>query len=161
MDPQAIRQFIELKCPGTRVLVASRESGAPEAAWGDSFFIYDPDGNLPSQRQFPYATIVVKDYPGFDEFSQLNRPGIFRLNLGLGKDDFRSALGLSTDKFREPTTPAATEDFAAVNRLMPHPVYAAQGWVCILNPSRETFRETIEPLIAAAYLKSLKAFRQT
>jgi hypothetical protein len=33
---------------------------------------------------------------------------------------------------------------------MPHPVYAPQSWVCVLNPSRETF-EAVQPLLAEAY----------
>ncbi len=33
---------------------------------------------------------------------------------------------------------------------MPHPVYAPQSWVCVLNPSAETF-EAVKPLLADAY----------
>jgi hypothetical protein len=33
---------------------------------------------------------------------------------------------------------------------MPHPVYAPQGWVCVLNPSAETF-ERVKPLLREAY----------
>lgn len=30
-------------------------------------------------------------------------------------------------------------DFTAKNVIMPHPVYAWMGWVCVLNPTEETF----------------------
>jgi hypothetical protein len=33
---------------------------------------------------------------------------------------------------------------------MPHPVYAAQFYVCVLNPGAETF-EAVKPLLAEAY----------
>jgi hypothetical protein len=33
---------------------------------------------------------------------------------------------------------------------MPHPVYAEYHWVCVLNPSEETF-EALQPLVREAY----------
>ena len=44
-------------------------------------------------------------------------------------------------------------DFTALDRLMPHPVYAPQSWVCVLNPSPETL-ETVKPLLAEAYSRA-------
>ena len=41
----------------------------------------------------PFATIVTKDYTGFDTASDLNRPGVFRLNVGVGRDTFRALFG--------------------------------------------------------------------
>ena len=41
-------------------------------------------------------------------------------------------------------------DFTALDQLMPHPVYAPQSWVCVLNPSDATFQK-IQPLLAEAY----------
>ena len=142
------------------MVVASSENGAPEAAWGDIFFIYDHDDNLPPHRQFPFVTIVVKDYPGFDEASNLNRPGVFRLNLGLNKDAYRAALGLTQEKQGTANESEVTHDFAAIDKLMPHPVYGSQSWICILNPSPATFQEQVEALIEAAYLKSTGAWRR-
>jgi Family of unknown function (DUF6194) len=37
-----------------------------------------------------------------------------------------------------------------VDQLMPHPVYAPQSWVCVLNPSETTF-QAVRPLLAEAY----------
>src|SRR5919201_1444819 len=68
--------------PGVVAVTAGEANGAPEVAWGDSFFFYDPDGK-PSARRMPFATIVTKDYDGFDTASNLNRPGVFRLNIGV------------------------------------------------------------------------------
>lgn len=33
--------------PGTTVVTASEEAGAPAGSWGDSFAIYGPDDDLP------------------------------------------------------------------------------------------------------------------
>ena len=42
-------------------------------------------------------------------------------------------------------------DYAAYDQLLPHPVYAKQLWISILNPSDATFRDTVLPLIAEAH----------
>jgi hypothetical protein len=62
VDPAAIRKHIADTYPGVDVWVASAEDGSPEVAWGDTFFIYDPERNLEGSRRFPFATIVTKDY---------------------------------------------------------------------------------------------------
>jgi len=72
---------------------------------------------------------------------------VFRLNIGVSRDTFHALFGhLPT----EDTTPATGYDFAALDRLMPHPAYAPQSWVCVLNPGLETF-EAVKPLLAEAY----------
>src|SRR2546423_3008879 len=89
--------------------------------------------------RMPFATIVTKDYGEFDNASNLDRPGVFRLNIGVGKETFQSLfLG------------DAAHDFTALDVLMPHPVYGRNHWVCVLNPSEATF-ERLKPLIAEAY----------
>jgi hypothetical protein len=40
---------------------------------------------------------------------------------------------------------------------MPHPVYAAHHWACILNPSRETFDRVIKPLLDEGHERVAKA----
>jgi uncharacterized protein DUF6194 len=139
MDEASITSYISSEFPGVDVVVGSREAGSPEIAWGDTFFIYDPERNLEDSRRFPFATIVTKDYTDFDDASNLNRAGVFRLNIGLGKERFQS-LFVGDDE----------HDFTALDRLMPHPVYGRNHWVCVLNPSDETF-EALKPLLAEAY----------
>ena len=95
----------------------------------------------------PIATSVVKDYGEFDNASQLDRPGVFRLNIGLGMDRFRALFGHPAG---EDSTRGTAYDFAALDRLMPQRVYAPQSWVCVLNPSTATF-DAIKPLLAEAY----------
>jgi len=93
MDEVSITQYITDTFDGVDVVVASREAGSPEVAWGDTFFSYDPDRNLEPKHRFPFATIVTKDYGDFDCASQLNRPGVFRLNIGVSRETYRSLFG--------------------------------------------------------------------
>ena len=120
--------------PGVAVVTASEANGAPQVAWGDSFFFYDPD-DMPDDRRFPFATIVIQDYHGFDEFSQMDRPGIFRLNVAVGRSRFEQLLGYSPAAHPEHHDGT---DYTVLDRVLPHPTYATQGWVSILNPGQAT-----------------------
>lgn len=142
MDQDAIIGYVAQTFSGVEVLAPTEGVGA-----GDTFFIYDPERNLAPKQQFPFATIVTHDYGDFDNTSNLNRPDIFRLNIGVSRETFQSLFGSRA------TPPGATEkvyDFAALDQLLPHPVYASQSWVCVLNPGAERF-EIIRPLLAEAY----------
>ena len=154
MDQDAIIQYVTDTFTGVEVV---RPTDGPGA--GDTFFIYDPQHNLDPKRQFPFATIVTKDYGGFDEASHLHRPEVFRLNIGVSRDTFSALFGHPAS---EDSTRSAGYDFAALDRLMPHPAYAPQAWVCVLNPSPETF-ETVKPLLAEAHSRAAArhASRQT
>ena len=77
MDEASITQYTTDAIDDVDVVVASRDAGSPEVAWGDTFFSYDPGGQLPPARRFPFATIVTKDYGDFDCASKLNREGVF------------------------------------------------------------------------------------
>lgn len=148
LDEAAITRYIEATFEGVDVVVASQEGGAPEIAWGDSFFIYDPDRDLPEARRFPFATIVTKDYGDFDNASKLDRPGVFRLNIGISKETYASLFGAQTE-----------HDFTAPDRLMPHPVYGRNHFVCVLNPSDATLHE-IAPLLKEAYEIAVRRARR-
>jgi len=65
---------------------------------------------------------------------------VFRLNIGVGKATFERLVGAMTDP-----------DYAVIDAIVPHPVYAKQRWIAILNPSWSTFDETVKPLVAEAY----------
>jgi hypothetical protein len=53
MTADEITAFVE-GLPGVSTVVADKAGGAPEVAWGDSFFSYE-------QAKMPFATIVTKD----------------------------------------------------------------------------------------------------
>ena len=119
---------------GVVTLMASAEGGAPESAWGDWFFYYDPE-RTEDNRQLPFATLVVSDYPGWDTQSQLDREGVFRLNVAVGRAAYQRLLGHSPAAYAEH---AADYDYAEFDRLLPHPLYAGHGWVAIVNPGERT-----------------------
>jgi hypothetical protein len=121
---------------GVEVTVASEESGAPEVAWGDVFF------SVPGRPQ-PFATLVKRDYPGVDEESQLDRPGFFRVNIGVGRDQLHQLLA------DEGETDPMTAD-----RFFPHPVYASYGWVSVINPQATS--EVLRELLLSAYHRATR-----
>lgn len=100
---------------------------------GITFFFYG------SERMFPFATLVPRD-DEYDSFSNLNREGVYRLNFEMAKAAFRERFPASE------TAP----DFTALDVLMPHPVYGANSWASILNPSAATF-EGLRSLLKTSY----------
>lgn len=104
-------------------------------ALGASFFSVNPEKHWPN-----FATIVTTDEHDTGTPSNLSRPGVFRLNVGVGRATFERLVG----SVEEP-------DFAAFDRILPHPVYAKQLWISILNPSDDTFRDIVLPLLAEAH----------
>jgi hypothetical protein len=147
MDPEEVSRYIASNYDGVEVQVASRETGALEVAWGDSFFFYNPD-DLDEGRKFPFATIVTKDYEGFDSASDLNREGVYRLNIGLSRQTYETL-------FPDPRT---EHDFKALDQLMPHPVYGPNHWVSVLNPGDETLAR-LTPLLTEAYERAIRRYR--
>ena len=118
---------------------------------GDAFFIYDPARSLPRQKQWPFATIVTKDND-FDRASNLNRPDVFRLNIGVGRETFARLFGPPPEfDATDPWKIRSDIDFAALDTLMPHPMYGRMYWVSVLNPSDATFDQQIRPLLEEAY----------
>jgi hypothetical protein len=149
MDQDAIIQYITDTFAGIDLLQPTDGPGA-----GDTFIYYDSQRDLDPKRRMPFATIVTKDYGDFDNTSNLNRLGVFRLNIGISRDTFRALFGSAPGE----ASPATTDyDFAALDHIMPHPVYAPQLFVCVLNPSPQTF-DAVKPLLAEAYSIAAKRY---
>lgn len=126
MDTATIRQHIVDTHPGTSVLDAG----------GDLYFVHDPARDLPPERQLPWATIVTSD--AHDRASDLDRPGVFRLSIGLPKA-----------RFAELWPDGAEHDPTALDVLVPHPVYGPMHWVAVLNP--DTTWPAVRDLLARAH----------
>ncbi|WP_369201956.1 DUF6194 family protein [Streptomyces sp. PU-14G] len=122
---ETIRSF-----DGVLELAPGEGSAFPEIAWGDHFFYYAPDGQVP-QREQPYATLVTKNYPG-DTMCDLDRPDRRRLNIRVGREAFVELTG------EDPRAEFSPRDYTATDVVLPHPVYRAQGWVSITNPDSAT-----------------------
>jgi hypothetical protein len=56
---------------------------------------------------------------------------VFRLNIGVGRDEFQALFGAQDGDL----------DYTVFDRLLPHPVYATQSWVCVVNPGEATDAE--------------------
>jgi uncharacterized protein DUF6194 len=65
---------------------------------------------------------------------------VFRVNIGVGRATLQRLVGSD-----------ANPNYATLDELLPHPVYARQGWVSILNPSDATFRDPVLPLLTEAH----------
>ncbi|MBB6099370.1 hypothetical protein HNR42_002811 [Deinobacterium chartae] len=108
---------------------------------GNRFFFWGPD------LRMPFATLVTND--AYDRASALDRPGVFRLNLGVRRQTYRSLFGPQPKAAGPDGVVDTGYDYTALDRLMPHPVYAPMSWVCVLNPGPATF-EVLRPLLAEA-----------
>ncbi|SRR6266496_4682232 len=138
MDAEAVHDYIRDTFEGVNVAENS----------GDTFFIYDPDHDLPPERTFPFATIVTGDH--YDSVSALDRPGAYRLNIGLTKATYTELFG-AAPAVRDENGVLITEfDYAATDSLMPHPIYASQHWVSMVTPGTASI-ELLKPLLAEAH----------
>ena len=139
--------------PDVDVLTAGADNGAPESAWGDVFF---SSAGIPAEQSFPFATIVVSDYDGFDSYSDLNRPGVFRLNIAVGRHLFAELFGFGPEAY---PGHADDYDYTAADTLLPHPVYATQGWASIVNPGEQTSDRARELLTTAHQRAAVRTTR--
>ena len=130
MDDADIIRYIIETYPDTDIVTAG----------GGTFFSIDPEKHWPN-----FATLVTTDE--FDEGPIANlsgRPGVFRLNIGVTGNSFDRVLG-------DAALEGAQVDFAALDTLLPHPVYGKQHWLSVLSPSDETFEQQVRPLLDEAH----------
>jgi hypothetical protein len=114
---------------------------------GYTFFFYGSD------RMLPFTTIATTGNE-YERVSNLDRPGVFRLNIGVGKQTFQSLFGAGK-------VDVSAYDFTVLDTIMPHPDYAPQSWICVLNPSDATFRK-LQPWLSEAYERAVRrATRRT
>jgi hypothetical protein len=124
-------------------ITATYPDAVTASAMGATFFSLD-ESFWPN-----FATIVTTDEHDMGQPSKLHRPGLFRLNIATRRETFQRLVGGVDDP-----------DYAALDRILPHPVYAKELWVCVLNPSRQTFEEHVKPLIAESYERLARARRR-
>ena len=103
---------------------------------GYTFFFYRDD------HMHAFATIASNGNE-YEQISKLDRPGVYRLNIGVSRETFRSLFG--TKKINP-----GDYDFTILDTLLPHPDYSSQFFLCVLSPSEATF-ERVRPMLAEAY----------
>ena len=123
MDDGSILRYIAQTYPDADIITAG--SG--------TFISCDGEQHWPN-----FATLVTSDE--YDSASNLDRPGVYRLNIGVSKATFEKIAGSDPNP-----------DYTALDQLMPHPVYAMQHWVSILNPSEATFDKLVKALLEEAH----------
>lgn len=128
-------------------------SDFPQVSWGDHYFYYAPDGEVPRIRQ-PYATIVTKNSPG-DTESLLDDDDRWRLNIHVGSSAFAELLGYPPERIER-----AEVDYRVTDVFVPHPLYGTSGWVCIVNPGNATTGRALEALRASHRADRLRVERR-
>lgn len=143
MTQEEVRALLR-RLEDAQVIIGSAELGTPEYGIGDTFCTYAPDdGSEPPKM--PFATIVTHDTPGWDEVSDLDRPEAFRVNIAVGRDAVPQ--------------PLPEVDFAAEDVVLPHPQYAAQGWISVVNPGSTT-GPLLDDLIGIAHRRARACHRR-
>lgn len=137
MAPDEILKYVLETLEGT-VLVSS---------WGERGIFYNPVGKL--KRGVYILTVKEKDGEN-DRASQLDRSGVYRVNLGIRKSTFLKMFGSIPKRPGKGCAVDMDCDFSELHKILPHPVYAWMGWICALNPSESCFEE-LKPLIQEAY----------
>lgn len=89
---------------------------------------------------------MVHDYTGFDESSRLDRDGVFRVNVNVGKGRFEELVGYPPSQHAERR---GEHDYAELDVLLPHPEYGQQAWVCVVSPGAAT-ADLVRTLLADA-----------
>lgn len=110
---------------------------------GYTFFFYRDD------HMHAFATIASTGNE-YEQISKLDRPGVYRLNIGVSRETFQSMFGkgkIDVSKY----------DFTTLNTIIPHPDYSSQHFLCVLSPSEATW-ERIRPLLAEAYDIAMKRY---
>jgi hypothetical protein len=126
MDESSVAEYITKTFPGVETTTN----------FGYTFFFYGSDHTL------PFATIASSDNE-YERISNLDRPGVFRLNIGVSRQTFQSLFGAEK-------VDVSRYDFTVLDVIMPHPDYAPQSFICVLSPGEATF-ERIQALLAEAY----------
>lgn len=131
------------------VTPAAGDGDFPELAWGDAFFYYAPDGQMPRTVQ-PYGTVVTKNYPD-DASSDLDPAGRWRVNIHVDRATFRELTGGQADAGTGlDGAEASAVDPATPDVVLPHPVYGSAGWIAVVNPGPAT-ADTVLRLLREAH----------
>jgi predicted DNA-binding protein (MmcQ/YjbR family) len=133
MDESSVANYIIKTFPGVET----------DTNFGYTFFFYRADHIL------PFATIASSDNE-YESISKLDRPGVFRLNIGISRETFQSL-------FSAAKVDLGSYDFTALDMIMPHPDYAKQHFICVLSPSEQTF-ERVRALLTEAYEIAARRF---
>ncbi len=107
-----------------------------------------------AERMLPFATMAMADNE-HDRVSDLDRDGAYRLNIGVSRETYRSLLGDEKPRLGPAGVIEGGHDFTARDRILPHPHYAPQSWVCVVSPSDDTVH-AVRGLLREAYDRAVQ-----
>jgi hypothetical protein len=102
-------------------------------------------------HRLSFVTIANSDNE-YDSVSNLNREGVFRVNIGVSRETFQALLG---------DTRSEDVDYSALDVFLPHPDYAKQHFVCILSPSQANEERTKQLIVEAHSIAAARLARRT
>ncbi|QOP45659.1 DUF6194 family protein [Sulfurimonas paralvinellae] len=144
MTPKDIKEYI----------IENFEGVIPKSSWGETSFFYNPNKALPNGVYF--CTIKEKDGDN-DKASYLDRDNVFRFSIGISKQSFQN---LFNNKFKRPAKGDIIEssfNFKELDLITPHPIYGWMNWICILNPTKESF-DDIKDFLDESYGLAVEKF---
>ncbi len=144
MDAETALERVRARYDG----LVSRDS------WGEHALFYNPGGELPRGAYF--LTVKTRD-GGHDRAAALDRPGVYRVNFGVSKTTYEERFGPPPERPPKGGVVDTGHDFSREDVLLPHPVYAWAGWVCVLSPAAETL-ESLWPLVDEAYERAVARY---
>ena len=147
MQPKEIIEIIEGRFEGV----------VPKFSWGETSLFYNPENKLPNGVYF--CTIKESDGDN-DKSSNLDRSGIYRLSIGIGKDVYEQLFGARPKRPGKGGIIDTGYDFAENNVLMPHPIYGWMSWVQIINPTESKFNEILELIEIAHKSATIKFMKK-
>jgi len=125
--------------------------------WGETGLFYNPEGKL--KKGIYLLTFKERDGEN-DGASRLNRgAGFYRFNLGISKKTFIEVFGFIPSRPAAGNAVSMDYDFSSTDTIMPHPVYGWMAWICVINPTSDTF-EKLVPLIEEGYQLCLKKYEK-
>ncbi len=125
-------------------------------AYAELSFFYNPIGAFPKGIYF--VTIKENDGPN-DKASALFREDVYRINVGISKTSYEKHFGKKPSRPPKGGIVSTGHDFAKLNQLTPHPIYAWLHWVAILNPDADSI-PLIKGLLDESYALVLKKYEQ-
>lgn len=117
-------------------------------------FFYNPDKILP--RGTYVCTIKSQDGPN-DKASNLNRKDVYRLSCGLDEDEYFKRFGDKPNRPKKGQIIYEDIDFTELDKIMPHPIYAWMGWICVNKPSKDILFHFLE-LMDFSYKKAKQIY---
>ena len=125
--------------------VAKLDNVQQEENFGYIFFFVGDDHRL------PFVSIGHSDND-FDTVSNLNREGVFRINIGVSKETYESLLA---------ETDSENVDYSVLDLFLPHPHYSKQHFVCILNPSQKNAEVTRQLMVEAHSISTSRQLKKS